>query len=397
MQRARLRQAPKSSSYWLNNTYLGTYIKQETDLFWSCTEQLVMAAADNSKYDWNKSQEYLGLPAEAADIFANADLLRKIAMGQIGLPESGNVVNAGICGRVIGAQDAVPNNNIPAIKVKSSGGTTYSPTFSEAGTIAVAVQDPLCPEEYDTWSGTGTVTVGLSGNWSTPRYQFDGPAGGFPDGNYSIISPSGATIGTAAVSKTAVPRPQGQHQHPVPLLRQLYLDHEEQAAVVRPGAVEDQHVRGRRPHLQDQPPPSTRTWPAGPLGIWLSATGAKDTYYKRTYYFTSNNFTAPSNLQIKVQDGLKFNKQSSSGQQSDAYGYVYSHFGWYRDDAHGYMTLPGVPEGLQRDRHRPGRQKTPTRTAIPATTPRTTTSGTSDFTNSHTVTLTGRPHLLPSS
>jgi hypothetical protein len=193
---------PKSSSYWLKNTYLGTYIKQETDLFWSCTEQLVMAAADNAKYDWNKSQEYLGLPAEAADIFANADLIRKIAMGQIGLPASGNVVNAGICGRVIGAQDAVPNNTVPAIKVKSGGGTTYSPTFSEAGTIQW-LSKTRSTQMYDTWSGTGTVTVGLSSNWSTPRYQFDGPAGGFADGNYSIISPSGATIGTATVATPA--------------------------------------------------------------------------------------------------------------------------------------------------------------------------------------------------
>ena len=118
-------QVPKTSSSWLNGTYLGTYIKQETDLFWSCTEQLVMAAADTANYDWNKSQQYLNLPAEAADIFANADLLRKIAMGQIGLPETGNVVNAGICGRIIGAQDAVPANSIP---ISRSRRVTEPPT-----------------------------------------------------------------------------------------------------------------------------------------------------------------------------------------------------------------------------------------------------------------------------
>jgi len=326
---------PKSSADWLQKTYLGTYMKQETDLFWSCTEQLVMAAAEDSQYDWNKSQEYIGLPAEAADIFASADLLRKIAMGQIELPDSGNIVSAGICGRVIGAQDAVPNGSVPAIKVKSSSGTTYSPTFSEAGTITW-----LSPGRsqllYDTWSSGNPVTVGLSGSWSTPRYQFDGPAGGFADGNYSILSPSGATIGTATVSRTEFTDPRDDSNT-------LYLSYGSFTATMRNKRLPCDPAQWTTSKAEDGSINSkmstsfTQDLNNGALGIWLYAIGAKDTYYKRTYYLTSNNFTTPSTIQIKLRDGIRFNTQSSSGKQKSVNGYVYSHFGWYRDTAQGWM------------------------------------------------------------
>ncbi len=380
-------QTPKSSADWLQRTYLGTYIKQETDLFWSCTEQLVMAAADIAQHDWGKSQEYISLPAEAADIFENADLLRKIAMGQLALPESGNIVSAGICGRVIGAQDAVPGGSVPAIKVKSSAGTTYSPTFSEAGTIAwlsKARTQLYC----DTWSGTGTVTVGLSGNWSTPRYQFDGPAGGFADGNYTIVSPSGATIGTATVSRTPFTDPRDDSNT-------LYLSYGSFTATMRNKRLPCDPAQWTTSKAEDGTLSSKisssfiQDLASGALGIWLYAVGAKDTYYKRTYYLTSNNFTAPSNLQIKIQDGLRFNTQSTSGQQKYAYGYVYSHFGWYLDTAHGWMhyqvylndkTTGGVTTLDEQSANAESNSGDYTKSA---------NFGKSSFTNYHTVTLTG--------
>jgi hypothetical protein len=380
-------ETPKSSSDWLQRTYLGTYIKQETDLFWSCTEQLVMAAADIAQHDWGKSQEYIGLPAEAADIFTNADLLRKIAMGQIALPESGNVVSAGICGRVIGAQDAVPNGSVPAIKVKSGSSTTYSPTFSEAGTITW-LSKARAPLYCDTWSGSGTVTVGLTSNWSTPRYQFDGPAGGFADGNYSIISPSGATIGTAAVSKTPFTDPRDDSNT-------LYLSYGNFIATMRNKRLPCDPAQWTTSKAEDGTLSSkisssfTQDLASGALGIWLSATGATNTYYKRTYSFTSNSFTAPSNLQIKIQDGLKFNTQSSGGQQKYTYGYVYSHFGWYLDTAHGWMhyqvylndkTTGGVTSLDEQTANAESNSGDYTKSA---------NFGKSSFTNYHTATLTG--------
>jgi hypothetical protein len=379
-------QVPKTSSDWLKNTYLANYIKKETDLFWSCTEQLVMAAADTTNYDWNKSQQYLNLPAEAADIFSNADLLRKIAMGQIGLPESGNVVSAGICGRIIGAQDAVPNNTIPAIKVKAGNGTTYNSNFSEAGTIAW-LSPAGAQQKYDTWTGSGTMTLGLCGNWSTPRYQFDGPTGGFADGNYSIINSSGATIGTATVSRTAFPDPRNN-------ANTLYLSYGDFTSTLRNKRLSCDPAQWKASMSDDGDITSkmstsfTEDLTNGAMGIWLSATGVKDTYYQRTYTFTSNSFTTPSNLQIKVQDGLKFNVQSSGGQQESSNGYVYSHFGWYRDEAHGYMKYElylkdsnGTVTDLDTDdanAHSDSGDYT-----------KDANFGTTGFTNTHNVTLTG--------
>ena len=229
--------------------------------------------------------------------------------------------------------------------------------------------------------------MGLCGNWSTPRYQFDGPAGGFADGNYSIINSSGASIGTAAVSRTAFPDPRNTADT-------LYLSYGNFVSTMRNKRLPSDPSQWKSGVSEDGDITSkmstsfTEDLTNGAMGIWLSATGAKNTDYTRTYTFTSNQFTTPSNLQIKVQDRLKFDIQSSGGQQKDSHGYVYSHFGWYRDEAHGYMKYEislqdtkGNVTDLDVDdanAHSDSGDYT-----------KDDDFGKSDFTNTHTVTLTG--------
>lgn len=333
---------PKSSSAWLNNTYFGKYIKQETDLFWQCTEQLVMASADATQQNnWNSSRQYMSLPAEADAVFANADLLRKVAMGQISLPDSGNVVSAGICGRVIGARDAIPASqpgNVPAIKVKSAGGTEYSPTYSQPGSMTWLNKSGAV-QKYDSWSGTppATLTLTLESEWSVPKYQFDGPAGGFADGSYTVLSPSWDTIGSAKVERTPFPDPRDES-------KTLYLSYGNFTGKMRKSRLPcDAHQWGTWNVDSATSIPTnvstsfTQDFYAGKLGMWLKVGSAKKTYFKREYYLRSNNFTPSSDMDVKLVNGLLYFTQSTGTWPSYAYGYTYSDIDWYKDTAHSYM------------------------------------------------------------
>ncbi len=333
-------EVPKTSSYWLQNTYKGKYMKEETDLFMSCVEQLVMAAANNGSYNWNADQHYLSLPAEADEIFASADLLRRIALGETELPDSGNVVNAGICGRVVSSEDAVAKNTIPTVKVQASGGgTQYSATTSQAGSIQW-LSKAGAQQKYDTWSGSGTAirTLGLSTNWSTPKFQFDPDTTGghWPDGTYSIIGPSGSAIGTAKVEQTAFTDPTDGSNT-------LYLSYGHFTSTLRNSRLSCDAAQWAATSADDGSLTSkisssfAEDLNAGKMGIWLFTGTVKDTYFKRTYTFTSNSFSVAADLQVKFQEGLNFNLQSSSGHQKYAYGYVWSDFDWYKNTAHGYM------------------------------------------------------------
>jgi hypothetical protein len=329
-----------SGKAWINNTYLKTYMKNESDLFWSCVEQLVMAKADANQYAWSTQTKYLKLPTEATAIFARADLLRKIAMGQIQLPDTGTTVNGGICGRVIGAQDAVPKGQAPAIKIKNSAGTQYSASFSEPGGSRTHEQEVAwlstakVQQYYDCWSAaSGTdKTLSISGYWSTPRYQFD-QATAFPDGTYTVVSPTGSTLGTATVSKTPFPDPRDNTRTLNLSFGSFAVPWRNSRLACDPAQWTTSEVTGDTCN----PDPTTsfrQDLTAGVEGIWMKISSAKGDSYNKKLSFRSNSFSSPADLPLKLICGMNFGTQSSSGQQKSSLGYVYSHIDWYTDDAH---------------------------------------------------------------
>ena len=331
-------QVPKTSSYWLENTYKKKYMKDETDLFWSCVEQLVMAAASDGSYNWNADQQYLSLPQEAEEVLASADLLRRIAMGETELPASGNIVSAGISGRLIASEDMVAKNTVPDVKVKNSGGTVYASSFKEAGSIPW-LSKTGAQQKYDTWTGSGTTarTLGLSTNWSTPRFEFDIKDGYFPNGDYSVLSPSGAVIGKATVTQTPFPDPRDSSNT-------LYLSYGHFTTPWRNSRLSCDAAQWTATSASDGELKSNisssfaQDLNAGKMGVWLyTAKTSKDIEYKRTYTFTSNDFKVAADLTVKVQEGLKFNLQSSGGQQKYSHGYAWSDFDWYKNKANGDM------------------------------------------------------------
>jgi hypothetical protein len=83
----------------------------------------------------------------------------------------------------------------------------------------------------------------------------------------------------------------------------------------------------------------TQDLTGGAQGIWLSVKTGTNTYFKRTYYLQSNSFTSPADLALTFTNSMVFGTQTSSGQQLNSQGYVYSHFSWYRDTAHGYAHI----------------------------------------------------------
>lgn len=191
------------SEAWLKKTYL-PWIREETNLFLSCVDQLVMSRVDLTKGGWN-NPSYMPLPENAKEIFARAEIIRLFALGEIPIPEKGSdIVNMGLFGKLLSTQDIVPHGTVPAVTANKKNGGVWQPSYSDNMGFNW-IDDRGNARKYDCWpiDTAGIQHFYLTGQWETPRYVFNDAE----QGTYDIKDASGKVVATVDVTATPFENP----------------------------------------------------------------------------------------------------------------------------------------------------------------------------------------------
>jgi hypothetical protein len=318
---------------WMQGTYL-PQMRRQADVFVSCVEQLVMSQAQMSNA-WG-SNTSITLPAESAQILASADLLRRVALGQV--PTSADTgsttIPAGICGRIISTQDLIPAGSKPPDLYAQKQGTStkVKQSFSENKSVGW-VDTSGASQSYDCWAASGTTTtLSFNNNWSMLRYNFDnvGP------GTYDIVDGSGKKWSTATVTSTDFDDPvtAGQTDH---LTYGYWLTPQRYTLVTDPKKWTGSQTESKNYTDDGDSPqaPYINTDPAnGKTGHY---TWIKDGHgtYSSTATIQTVNFTPAADMNVYGYYNLTATRCKDAGPNySDyAHGYIYAHFGWYKDYA----------------------------------------------------------------
>jgi hypothetical protein len=184
------------------------YMKNETEMFLACTEQLVMSQVDVSGLARSQKGIY-NLPADAKEVLTRADMLAQIALGE-GVPvtNADGVVtnlNLGLSGRMVASRDIVPAGSTPpALRARVHGGsTTYGASVTELIPLPWISQEHALLS-YDCWTGAAPYnTLTLDNMWSVVRYRFDN----LPKGTYDILDAGGNVVSTGTVSEQSGTNP----------------------------------------------------------------------------------------------------------------------------------------------------------------------------------------------
>ena len=196
----------RDSKWWLTSAdkFYDKWMKDETDMFISCVEQLVMTQAQLSG-DWGSSTSF-EIPG-AYDVLSRADFIRRAAMGQIPLPDpDSDKLNVGLFGRIIATQDVLPKGQVPAITATKDGGAPvdYSSGINPGIQWISTSNSPL---SYDMWvpdpQEYWQYQFSLNNEFSSAVYTFDGLDGG----TYTIKDDKGNTLATASVEPTTAQNP----------------------------------------------------------------------------------------------------------------------------------------------------------------------------------------------
>ncbi len=196
--------------------YYNRYMKNETEMFLACTEQLVMSQVDVSGLGRGQIGIF-NLPADAKQVLTRADELAQLALGE-GVPvenPDGVVtdLNLGLNGRMIASTDIVPTSTTtpPAVRARVHGTSTiYNADKTELIPLPwLSVNHTLL--SYDCWTGPPhrtprsrwTTSGASSGTGSTTCRP--GPTTSWTAA--ATWCPPGRSPGTPAPTRTTLPRP----------------------------------------------------------------------------------------------------------------------------------------------------------------------------------------------
>jgi hypothetical protein len=188
--------------------YYKAYMRDEVEMFLSCTEQLVMSQVDASST--SRSQKGIfNLPADAANVLSTADELARMALAEGTTTQdpdgSYSKVNLGLSGRLIASRDILPAGGTPqALRARVHGGSTI---YNAGKTEFVSIPWESVHKtalQYDCWTGAAPYnTLTMENNWSFVRYWFDN----LPVGTYDILDSAGNILSSGEVKKTTATNP----------------------------------------------------------------------------------------------------------------------------------------------------------------------------------------------
>ncbi len=317
--------AQNDGKAWMKNTFVPK-MQQECDKFQTCVEQLVMSQAVLPT-DWGQATA-VNLPNESEQILARADLLCRLATGQVPLPDSGTTVPAGICGRMIYSQDLLAAGATPPVLYAQKQGSSTK----VAATHSSNVSDPWLSTSaqaltYETWTPQTNAPVKLSTTnaWSVCRYTFDG----LDVGTYNIVDAGGKTVATASVTSQQFQDPvnTGQTDN---LIYGHFLSKQRDCLATDPSKWTSGQYESSSYTDTDSnkvSPSMLKDVTGGKVGAFAWMKKGSGTYTSEPDIHTAE-FTPAANMNLSVDYSVAMSRDVNNGPSysSYPYGYLYTRY-----------------------------------------------------------------------